>query len=261
MSTTTTDPTVTPTTTVLPQYTKVQIGGLWFAVTAPMSLLGWVVAPWLAHHVVHSRDPFIDSLVMAFNISLTWMIVLVLILVHREQGSLSWATMKKALWFQAPRDPRTGKGWRVVWLYAVGFLLLSAAINFLPLDPQGPLPRDLPNAVLTDRVRHYFHHNWVGYAMMVFNAFASPIAEELFFRGLLLPRTRAAFGRANVIANGTLFTLYHLHQPWSMPAAFLDGTITQAYATERFRSIWMGMITHVAPAFLVLGVLAAQVLT
>ena len=38
-------------------------------------------------------------------------------------------------------------------------------------------------------MQHCFSGNWVGFALMVVNAFAAPIAEELVFRGLLLPRT------------------------------------------------------------------------
>jgi membrane protease YdiL (CAAX protease family) len=259
MTTTTPSSRVTGATRELPQYTPRQILALWLAVTAPMSVLGWLVAPWAAHHV-HSRDPFIDSLVVCFDIGLVWMLTLVFVVVRREQGTLRWRNVKDALWLHAPRDPRTGRGWRRVWIWAVAFTLLSLAVNTLPIDPIGPLPRDLPSAILTDRVQHYFAGNWVGFALMVVCAFASPIAEELVFRGLLLPRTRAVFGRANVVANSALFTLYHLHQPWCMPSTFIDGTLNQAFPTDRFRSTWMGLITHTAPSFLVCGVLLGEVL-
>ena len=55
---------------------------------------------------------------------------------------------------------------------------------------------------------------------------------------------RAAFGRADFVVNGVIFTLYHLHQPWSMPATLLDGTFAQAYPSSRFRSTWMGLHAH-----------------
>ena len=244
----------------LPQYSRLQILGIWAAATVPMSVLGWLVAPWAAHHVVHTRDPFIDSLVVAFDIGLLWMVALVLIVVRREQGSLAWSKVKDALWLHAPVDPKTGLGWRRVWIWAVLFTLSTGVVNLLPFDPVGPLPRDLPSAILTDRVQHYFAGNWLGFALMVVNAFASPIAEELVFRGLLLPRTRAVFGRGNVLANSALFTLYHLHQPWSMPNTFIDGALNQAYPTQRFGSSWMGIITHTAPSFLVCGTILAMVL-
>jgi CAAX protease family protein len=251
--------TVTSTTGDLAQYRPRHIVGIWLAATVPMSLLGWVGAPWASHHI-HSRDPFIDSLVVAFDIGLIWMMVLALVIVRREQGSLRWSAVRRGLRLNAPRDPRTGLGWRRVWIYAVLFTVSTALVNMLPFDPQGPLPRDLPGALLTTRVQSYFDHNWVGYGLMAINMFASPIAEELIFRGVLLPRTRAVFGRGNVVANGALFTLYHLHQPWCMPVTFLDGVINQAWASERYRSTWMGLITHTAPSFLVGAILLNAVL-
>jgi membrane protease YdiL (CAAX protease family) len=261
MNTTTTRPRTAQTRNpAVPQYSRGQILGIWAAVTIPMSVLGWVVAPWAAHHVVHSRDPFIDSLVVAFDIGLLWMITLVLIVVRREQGSLAWAKVKDALWLHAPLDPNSGLGWRRVWLWAVLFTIGTGVVNALPIDPTGPLPRDLPRAILTDRVEHYFSGNWIGFGLMVLNAFAAPIAEEMVFRGLLLPRTQAVFGRGNVIANSALFTLFHLHQPWGMPATLIDGAINQAYPTQRFGSTWLGIITHTAPSFLVCGTILILVL-
>ena len=48
---------------------------------------------------------------------------------------------------------------------------------------------------------------------------------------------QASFGKGDWVANGAMFTAYHLHQPWSMPATLLDGIFAQAYPTKRFRSI------------------------
>jgi hypothetical protein len=119
-----------------------------------MSVLGWVIAPWAADHVGHTRDPFIDSLVVAFDVGLLWMVALVLLVVRREQGSLAWPRVKDALWLHSPVDPRTGLGWRRVWAWAVLFIVGTGVVNLLPIDPTGPLPRDLPSAILTDRVQH-----------------------------------------------------------------------------------------------------------
>src|SRR5215212_10919325 len=78
--------------------------------------------------------------------------------------------------------------------------------------------------------------------MVAANAFLAPITEELVFRGLLLPRMRSVFGKGDIFVNGLLFALYHLHQPWSMPAAFIDGTLNQAYPTRSSarRRCWQG---------------------
>jgi membrane protease YdiL (CAAX protease family) len=217
-----------------------------------MGLLGWVVTPWAGHHL-GGRDPFITSIMVCFNLGLLWMLVMVLALVRREQGSLAWPVVRDALWLRAPRDPKTKRVGGRVWWWLLPFIVLSAVVNALPLDPTGPLPRDFPAAVLTDRVKNYFDGNWGGFALLVAVAFLSPIIEELLFRGLLLPRMRAVFGKADIVASSAAYTLYHLHQPWSMPESFIDGVIGLAFPTRRFQSAWMGLIVHTAPSLLIVG--------
>ena len=90
--------------------------------------------------------------------------------------------------------------------------------------------------------------------------FLAPLVEELLFRGFLLPRMRSAFGKRDWVANGTLFTLYRVHQPWSMPATLLDGIFAAASPTKRYRSTWMGIVTQTLPSFLITGVILSLVL-
>jgi uncharacterized protein len=243
----------------LPQYSLPQILGVWVAVTAPMAVLAWIATPWASHHI-GGRDPFIQALLLSFLAGLLWMLALVLILVRREQGSLAWPVVRDALWLRAPRDPRTKRVGGKVWWWLVPFIAVSAGVQALPLDPTGPLPRDLPAAVLTDRVKHYFDGNWAGYGLLVAVVFLSPIIEEILFRGLLLPRMRKVFGRADIVANSAAYTLFHLHQPWSMPNSFIDGVINLAYPTRRFQSTWMGLIVHTAPSLLLAGAALTLVL-
>ena len=241
------------------QYSLLHILGVWAAVAVPMGVLAWIVAPWLRDHL-GGRDPFIEALLMCLNVGLLWMVGLTMILVWREQRSLRWSHVRDALWLRAPRDPKTRRVGKRVWLWVLPFIVLSAVVNAGWIDPEGPLPRDLPNAIQTDRVEHFFSGNWGWFAMLVAVALLSPVVEELLFRGLLLPRMRAVFGRLDFVVNGALFGLYHLHQPWSMPASVIDGIVNQAYPSRRFQSTWMGIIVHTIPSFLIIGIVLALVL-
>jgi hypothetical protein len=80
------------------------------------------------------------------------------------------------------------------------------------------------------------------YALLVFT---TVLGEELLFRGYLLPRMNGAFGRGDWVVNGLLFTGYHLHVPWAMPATLFD-TFTLAYPTKHYRSAWIGIAVHSA---------------
>jgi len=92
--------------------------------------------------------------------------------------------------------------------------------------------------------------------LLVNFVFNTVIGEELLFRGFLLPRMNRAFGRGDWVANGLLFTGYHLHVPWAMPGTLLD-TFFIAYPTKRFRSAWIGIAVHSAQSV----VLALLILT
>jgi membrane protease YdiL (CAAX protease family) len=65
-----------------------------------------------------------------------------------------------------------------------------------------------------------------------------------------------AFGRWDWVANGVLFGLYHLHQPWSIPGSCISGML-YAFPARRFRSTWMAVILHSGQSiffiFLILG--------
>jgi membrane protease YdiL (CAAX protease family) len=85
------------------------------------------------------------------------------------------------------------------------------------------------------------------------------LGEELLFRGFLLPRMNGAFGRRDWVANGLLFTGYHLHVPWAMPATLLD-MFFLAYPTRRYRSAWFGIAVHSAQS-VVLAILVLALVT
>lgn len=78
------------------QYSFGKILAMWAAAAVPMGLLAWIVAPWLSDQL-GGRDPFIEALLFCFNVGLLWQLVLVLILVRREQGSFAWSDRKSVV--------------------------------------------------------------------------------------------------------------------------------------------------------------------
>ena len=113
---------------------------VWATATAPMAALAWIIAPWLSHHL-GGREPLLEALLICFNAGLIWILALTLILVRREQGSLAWSRVRDALWLRPPRDPKSGRVGGKIWWWVLPFVVLSAAINALPIDPAGLMPR------------------------------------------------------------------------------------------------------------------------
>ena len=188
----------------------------------------------------------LEALLICLTAGLIWQFVLVLILVRRELGGLQWSRVRDALWLRSPRDPKTGRVGGRVWWWALLFVVLFAIWSLVPAIP-GPAVRDFADFLGSDRGEDFFRGAWGWFAVLVvLVVFNTVLGEELLFRGLLLPRMRGVFGRCDWVANGVLFAVYHLHQPWDIPGSLVDGIFLEAYPSRRFQSAWMGIIVHSA---------------
>jgi membrane protease YdiL (CAAX protease family) len=243
----------------IPQYSRKKIFGVWAAAAIPMGVLSWVVAP-LTKGWFSGPEPLIQSLLVWLTLGLVWQFGLVLIMLRQELDSFTWPRIRDALWLRAPRDPKTGRVGGKVWWWTVPFTLAFAAWAALPALPV-PKDMDLLGFMGSDAGQHFFSGAWGWFAIVtalcVFNTL---LGEELLFRGLLLPRMRGAFGKRDWVANGVIFTLYHLHMPWLIPLTFGDGIFLDAYPSRRYQSAWMGIIVHSAQSLAVVGLTLALVL-
>ena len=239
------------------QYSLAKILGVWAAAAVPMGVLAWVVAP-LLRDQLGGRDPLARS---------------ALDLPHRG-AHLAVRAGPDPRQAGARRTPMVARARRPVAAAAAGSedrtrrrkgLVVGAPLRRprrrLALAAAPPIPgprRDLGDFLGSDRAEDFFSGAWGWFAVVVALAvFNTVLGEELLFRGLLLPRMRAVFGRRDWVANGALFTLYHLHMPWSMPATLVEGIFLKAYPSRRFQSAWMGIIVHSAQSVFVIAVVLA----
>jgi uncharacterized protein len=80
-------------------------------------------------------------------------------------------------------------------------------------------------------------------AVLLLNGIVGPVAEELYFRGHLLPRIDR-YGHWAPVINTVLFTLYHVWTPWRWPQVLL-GSLPSNWLAWRERTVWLPMVTHV----------------
>ena len=243
----------------LPQYSLGRVLGTWAAAALPMGALAWVVAPRLAD-AFDGPTAWSRSIILTLTAGLVWQFVLVLFLVRREQGSLRWPVVKEALWLRAPQSPRTGrKGGRLWWLL-VPLIFLLAVKEMLPALP-APGGRDLGEFLNSQAGQDFLSGNWAWFAVIVVMfVFNTALGEELLFRGLLLPRMQGTFGRWDWVANGVLFTAYHLHVPWVMPKTLLD-VFLFSYPSRRYRTALFGIAVHSAQSVVIGALVLALVLS
>jgi uncharacterized protein len=254
------------------QYSLAKILGIWALAVAPMGILGWIVFSLVAPDF--ESDPLGSGVtrIVLLTLGLVWLFVLLsMIIVRREEGDLRWATLKRRLRLNAPREPSTGVPRAMLWLWVIPFLvgvvvielvlasaLENAWVSVFPFlaEPQGGYSFD---AILgSQEVLQRLVGAWWFFALFVIlSVFNTILGEEFLFRGVLLPRMEGVFGRGSWVANNVLFALYHVHVPWVMPNAFLTGLL-YTYPAYRYRSTWMSIILHSAQSvyigFLVLGI-------
>jgi membrane protease YdiL (CAAX protease family) len=241
------------------QYSLAQIIAVWAAAAIPMAILAWVFAPWLRDQL-GGDEPLAQALLISITLGLIWQFVLVVILVRRELGGLRWSRVRDALWLRAPRDPNSGRVGGRVWWWLLLFVFLFGVWTLVPSIP-GPSVRAFGDFIDSDRGEDFFSGAWGWYAVVVvLVVFNTALGEELLFRGLLLPRMQGVFGRWDWVANGVLFAVYHLHQPWTILNNLVDGTFVLAYPSRRFQSAWMGIIVHSIQSLFILILVLTLVL-
>ena len=233
-----------PRTVRIPTWSRGTVLAVWAAAALPMAALSWVGAPLLAQAFT-GPTALPRALILALLAGLVWQFLLVLLVVHREQGSLRWPVVKEALWLRSPVDPHTGRTSRRLWWVVVPMVVLLGLEEMLPTLPT-PVDRDLALLFGSVAGQSWMAGNWVWFVILVVQfTFNTALGEELLFRGLLLPRM-GNFGRADWVVNGVLFAAYHLHVPWVIPQTLVVDTVALALPARRYRSSLLGIAAHSA---------------
>jgi membrane protease YdiL (CAAX protease family) len=235
------------------QYTFWQIIGIWLAAGAPMWVLGWLVYPALSQDLTPVDAGLLR--IKLFTVGLIWQFVLSMLILFREEGNIRLETIRRRFWLNNPVSPRTGQKDNRLWWVILPLLLLNVAmeLGFAPLlndlwtrgfpflaEPEGYSPAIL----FAPELRALWVGAWnlllLQSMLSIFNTF---LGEEFLFRGVLLPRMKGVFGKWDWVANGVLFGVYHLHQPWGIPGSILHGLLL-AFTGKRYRSNWFPIILH-----------------
>ena len=268
------DPTTWNTVQEENQYSLTKILGLWVAAAVPMGILSYVVYPALAPE--YETDPIGagKTRVALMTVGLIWMFVLSLIIVYREEGDLRWATIRRRMWLNTPRDLKTGEPSRKLWLWLIPLILLFfASMMFVaPLLGQlweslfpffKPPPGFDPGQLLgSPEIRIQLVGAWDFLLLFVALAFFNIFGEEFLFRGVMLPKMGGTFGKWDWVANGVLFSAYHWHEPWGILPLILGSVFWLALPPRLFRSTWISIVVHgmqyllfISTIFVVLGLI------
>jgi uncharacterized protein len=235
-----------------------------------MGILSWVVFPAVSPNM--NSDPLGAAVtrMVLLTIGLIWLFVLSLIIVQKEEGNLRWATVKRRLWLNTPRDPKTDETQRRLWLWVIPFViaivvweivlksyvreLWVSLFSLLAEPPGSSLGAIFESPEILARLVGAW---WFFGLFVVFSVFNSVLGEEFLFRGVLLPKMEGVFGRWSWVAGGVLHAFWHVHQPWVILETVISAAFLYTFPSWCFRSTWMGVIVHsvqnVFFSFLILG--------
>ena len=241
------------------QYSLLKILGIWASVTAPMAVLAFVVAPAVMPHT--SLHPGIVYWI-AMVVGMMWQFVVSVAVLRHELGGLRWAAIKQRIWLNLPREPRTGRPRKRLFVWVVPAIAANFLGGYLAtrLDTAWtnwlPALREPSYTQIRGLVDPQFKGAWWLLGLtLVSLAFNYVLGEELLFRGVLLPKMNGVFGRWDWVANTVLFGLYHVHKIWFWPS-MIASSFGMSWAVRRYRSFWMGVIVHGIEGYFIVLVLA-----
>jgi membrane protease YdiL (CAAX protease family) len=246
------------------QYTLGKILGIWASAALPMGLITWVVMPLLIPLV--DMEPGFLSLIL-MTLGLVWQGVLAYIILRREVKPFTWENIKARLWLYTPTNPKTGVRSNRLYLWTILLVVLSQAYyTFGVLDRLDelwvktfPFLAPHPYMVIENIAEPAVGQWWLLGLFAVLVVFNYLLGEELIFRGILLPKMNGVFGKWDFIANGILFTTYHLHEPSGWPSTlFIDWIYP--WAAKRFKSYWVAVILHAADALFMIVVVTMAIM-
>ena len=172
---------------------------------------------------------------------------------------------RKITWASLGISPQKWKN--IYFLYAFLIVVVSLPIRgyigrFVEILVNG----DLENLELRGELLGAGMDSWIGFLIMLVTVgVLAPIAEELYFRGLIYDWFRQRWGVGlSVFISSTLFAFAHIDSVGVMASGFVMGAVI-ALAYEKTRSLWIAIAMHVftnsiAVVLLYLATLAEQYL-
>ena len=137
---------------------------------------------------------------------------------------------------------------RKIILYTLGLIVFA----FLVYGLMQPLNEVISDKFLFWLPDWYQVRDFTGYSRniilltlvlnLVLNGILAPVAEELYFRGYLLPRMET-WGKLAPIANAVLFSLYHFWQP-QIYLTLIIALVPLSYLTWKTKSLKLAIYAH-----------------
>jgi membrane protease YdiL (CAAX protease family) len=239
------------------QYSLTKILTIWAAVSLPIPVLIFIVAPML----ISVSDIHPGLLIWYIGISgMIWQFLVSVFLLWRELDEFTWTEIKTRIWLNKPSNPKTGKKSYKMFYWLIPAFFFVLAIEMSPLGGMldqivlsifpslDGLGTDMESLFVPELVGAW----WLFGVAILNNIFNYFLGEELLFRGILLPKMRGVFGKWDWVANAALFGLYHLDKPQNIIKISV-AALAYTWTSKRYQSIWFAIILHGVEMIFVFG--------
>ena len=134
----------------------------------------------------------------------------------------------------------------------VGTGIMSQLSSYLIKTGLIPIPDSLPaflRPISTDTLQAYdaavggIKNNWWPFLSLFAVLFFNIIGEELWWRGVVLPRQEIAFGHWTWVLHGLMWNLFHVFKWWDL-LNLLPITLGLSYVAYRYKNTTPGIVIH-----------------
>jgi len=126
------------------------------------------------------------------------------------------------------------------WLWAAGGLVVYVA---LAVVANGVVPSIYKAIGFTPPIETAEPWGLSALPLVAIMLVLNILGEEIWWRGYLLPRQEAQFGKSAWLWHGILWAFFHVFKWWTIPAMLVVCPVVPCVA-QRTRSTWPGMLLH-----------------
>lgn len=224
---------------------------LYFGLPALLFVAGfWVAMPWFMRLGILPYYAYL----LALGIPLALLLVVSIIWLRLEGRVITWTTVKSR--FRLHRMSRKAWLWSVAALIAgsvTGTALFGYLSRFLIDLGVIPIPSTLPAFMsptsLTDPMAAFdravggLRGNWMPFLAGVVLLVVNVLGEELWWRGVVLPRQELVFGEHAWIVHGLMWAVFHIFKWWDV-LMLVPVCLALAFVCSRLKNTTPGIVIH-----------------
>jgi membrane protease YdiL (CAAX protease family) len=224
---------------------------LYFGLPAVLFIAGfWGLMPWL---IDQGMLPYF-AYIVGLGVPLIFLFLAAFVGLLLEGRKLSWPTIKKRF-----RLKRMNRG---DWLWSLGALVAGSLVGFMVVSTFSDwlvkiglifIPPNLPDfltpglvedpQMIYEQAAGGLQGNWTLMVSMLILFLFNILGEELWWRGLILPRQELAFGQWTWVLHGVMWAFFHIFKWWDV-LDLLPITLALSFVASKRKSTTTGIVIH-----------------